>query len=120
MIVLLSVLSALITFFITQKIDSIRASIISTLILSAVVYCVFPGQIEEYLYVIYGASFVGMTHHRLLGYRWITVGACLYSFGYLYLKALMLQVGGVLGFMAFLCVCCTYILYMFAQKLKKI
>lgn len=117
MITILSIICVSLTFFVKKRMDAIRASVLCTIILSLCVYLLFPIKSDLYFYVLFGASFVGMTSKDVLNYRWIIWGSIIYSVFFQVLLKYLPQVGGQLGFMAFLSVCFTYLLKLILRKI---
>lgn len=119
MIIIISILTSLLSYYIGQKLDVIRGSIIATLAVGSVSYLFFPLTIDTNLFIIYGASFIGMTSDSVHCYRKIIISSIIYSFIFQSLAMSLPKVGGSLGFMAFISVSVTYMLSLFAQSIKK-
>lgn len=126
LITIASTLSALSTYFISERLNqgAVRASALVTLVIS-LIFLLSADWISEPYYtqlpvVVFGASFVGMVSSKILQqYLSVAFSGIIFSIIYLNLSPYFNGVGGALGTTACISVICTYGFLALRNILKK-
>ncbi|MBB4119685.1 hypothetical protein GGR32_001991 [Mesonia hippocampi] len=115
LITIASTLSALSTYFISERLNqgAVRASALVTFVVS-IIFLLLSKWISDPYYtqipvVVFGASFVGMVSSKILQqYLSVAFSGVIFSIIYLNLSPYFSGVGGALGTTACIAVICTY------------
>ena len=104
--ILLSILSSWLTYYLIKQTHLTPTRVSSGL---SLVFIFFIYILSEYINInfifvsslVFGASFVGMCSHKLIGQRQVVFAGLLFLCFYIYLFPLIKIFGGALGFSAF-------------------